>query len=134
MRFKKIVSAMCAASFILAVAPIGVSAADKGTKSASKHSRTFGEEEFLKLFSHKSRKQVSDSLGKPVRIGQSSKPSSADTTLTTMGKPLGKEKSVNIEMWYYENMVRYDPKRTYKSVELTFVNDRCENITYFNNQ
>jgi len=30
--------------------------------------------------------------------------------------------------------VRYDAKRTYKQTELTFVNDRVMNITFFNNR
>jgi hypothetical protein len=132
MHFKKIAFAICAASFILAVSPMDVSAASTEAKSASKRSKTFSEEEFLTLFSHKSRKQISDALGKPVRIGQSSKPSGAEATLASAGKLMGKDKGASVEMWYYENMVRYDPKHTYKTVELSFVNDRCENITYFN--
>ncbi|MCX7627609.1 MAG: hypothetical protein N2Z69_04260 [Methylophilaceae bacterium] len=83
----------------------------------------------MRLFSHKSRKQVSDVLGKPLRIGQSTRPSRVEDTI---GRPLKGGKNVSVEMWYYENLVRYDPKHTYKTVELTFVNDRCMNITYFN--
>ncbi len=37
-------------------------------------------------------------------------------------------------MWYYHHIVRYAPKRTYDKVELTFVNDRCQNVAYFNDR
>ena len=132
MQFKKILIALGAATFISAVAPQHAMAADQPAKtSAKKGGKTFGEEEFLQLFQNRSRKQVTDALGKPVRIGQASKPAGAEATL---GRPLDAKKGANVEMWYYEDKVRYDPKHTYKTVELTFVNDRCLNITYFNNR
>jgi hypothetical protein len=131
MYLNKILAAVCVASIILAVAPISSLAADKAVKSSAKSTKSYGEEEFLKLFSHKSRKQVSDTLGKPVRTGQASKPSGAEETL---GRALDSGKGANIEMWYYENKVRYDPKHTYKTVEMAFVNDRCTSITYFNDR
>lgn len=129
--YKTLAAIITAASLIYAGTTVAY-AADKDTQIASKPSKTFGEEEFLNLFSHKSRKQISDTLGKPVRVGQSSKPAGAETALASAGKPMGTDKTASVEMWYYENMVRYDSKRTYKTVELTFVNDRCMNITYFN--
>jgi hypothetical protein len=132
MYFSKTLAAIFTVAFVLIAVPMDVSAAEKATKSASKHSRTFDEEEFITLFKYRSRKQVSDALGKPVRIAQSSKPSGVESTLASAGKLMGKDKGASVEMWYYENMVRYDPKHTYKMVELSFVNDRCENITYFN--
>ena len=129
MHFNKILAVVCAASFILMAVPIASAAEEKAVKSSARAAKIYEEEEFLKLFSHKTRKQISDVLCKPVRIGQASKPAGAESTL---GRPLDKGKGANVEMWYYENMVRYAPKRTYKTVELTFVNDRCLNITYFN--
>lgn len=132
MHFNKTLAVVFTAALMLNSAPVVVSAAGNDTKSVSKSRKTFGEEEFLNLFSHKSRKQVTEALGKPLRIGQSSKPSSAESALAAAGKPMGKDKSASVVMWYYENLVRYDDKRTYKTVELTFVNDRCMNITYFN--
>lgn len=132
MQVKKILMAAGAASVLLAITPMHAVAADSSVKaSAKKGGKTFGEEEFLQLFQNRSRKQVSDALGKPVRIGQASKPTGAEATL---GRPLDQKKGASVEMWYYEDKVRYDPKHTYKTVELTFVNDRCLNITYFNNR
>jgi hypothetical protein len=43
-------------------------------------------------------------------------------------------KPVKVEMWYYKNIVKYDPKRTYKETELTLVNDKVMNIAFFNNR
>jgi hypothetical protein len=129
MQFRNFLLALGVASFILASMPLQATAADKLHKSSAKAGKTYGEEEFLNLFQNRSRKQVSDVLGKPARIGQSSKPAGADATL---GKRLDSSKDAHIEMWYYANKVNYAPKHTYKTVELTFVNDRCLNIAYFN--
>ena len=133
MQLKKILVAVGAVSVLLAMVPMHASADDKTVKASAKKggAKTYEEEEFLKLFQNRSRKQVSDALGKPVRVGQASKPTGAEATL---GRPLDEKKGASIEMWYYEDKVRYDPKHTYKTVELTFVNDRCLNITYFNNR
>jgi hypothetical protein len=131
MNFNKIFAAVCASALIFAAAPSAVSAADKSVKSSAKSTKSYGEEEFLQLFSHKSRKQVSDVLGKPARTGQASKPTGAEVTL---GRALDSGKGASIEMWYYEKKVRYDSKHTYKTVEMAFVNDRCTSITYFNDR
>lgn len=120
------------ASALIAATPVlAESTAKPAAKTAGK---TYSEEEFLARFQNRSRKQITDALGKPVRVGQSSKPLGADAVVSTMGKPTDKSKVVNVEMWYYEDKVKYDDKHTYKTVELTFVNDRCLNITYFNNR
>lgn len=133
MYLNKLLAAVCVVAFSLTVVPALAVAAEKAEKTSAKRGKTYGEEEFLAKFQNKSRKQVSDVLGKPVRTGQGSKPSNAEAT---WGRPMKKEKGQvdNVEMWYYEDMVNYDPKHTYKTVELTFVNDRCLNITYFNNR
>jgi hypothetical protein len=131
MHLKKLIAAAFAVSMIIAVAPVSAFAAEKAVKSSAKKSKSYGEEEFLTLFSHKSRKQVSDVLGNPARKGQASKPSGAEQTL---GRPLDNGKGADVEMWYYQNVVRYDPKHTYKTVEMAFVNDRCMSITYFNDR
>jgi hypothetical protein len=128
---KKSLVALCLASAVLAsVAPLQAVAADKAAKAAK--SRTFDEDQFISLFSHKSTKQVTDAVGKPARTAQASKPSDAEATL---GRPLDTTGSgAKVEMWYYQNLVRYDDKHTYKTVELTFVNDRCMNIAFFNDR
>lgn len=93
--------------------------------------KSYSEIEFLKSFSGKSRKVVSDSLGEPAKKEQSVRPSNA---AGVVGKPMDSSKPVHVEMWYYKNIVQYEPKKTYKITELTFVNDRCMNIAFFNNK
>lgn len=93
---------------------------------------TYTEEEFLNAFGNKTRSVVAKQLGEPLKKEQSVKPSNASTVI---GRPTDKQgKPDEVEMWYYKDLVKYDPKRTYKTIELTFVNDRCVNIAFFNNR
>ncbi|MGQ0442416.1 MAG: hypothetical protein ACT4OH_03070 [Methylophilaceae bacterium] len=95
--------------------------------------KTYTENEFLDNFSGKSKKVISEKLGKPVKKELSVKPTNAGAVI---GKNVDNKKSkpVKVEMWYYKNIVKYDPKRTYKETEITFVNDRVMNIAFFNNR
>jgi hypothetical protein len=95
--------------------------------------KTYTENEFLDTFSGKSKKVVQDKLGAPAKKQLSVKPSNASSVI---GRPTEDKKSkpVKVEMWYYKNLVKYDPKRTYKETEITFVNDRVMNIGFFNNR
>ncbi len=131
MFLKKFLAAFCTVSVMVAAMPSTSAAAEKVAKAAKSSSKTYDENEFINLFSHKSTKQVTDVVGKPARTAQASKPSEAETTL---GRPLDKGSGAKVEMWYYQNIVRYDDKHTYKTVELTFVNDRCLNIAFFNDR
>lgn len=116
-----LVLACCVAPLIFS----GATLAD--TEKAGK---TYTEQKFLKEFSGKTRKQVAEKLGQPGKKAQSVKPVGGDAMLTSVAQ--GEKKSVNVEMWYYAHLVTYDGKRTYKSTELTFVNDRVQNIGFFN--
>lgn len=101
----------------------------------AKKKQSYNEDQFISTFSGKSKKAVEDKLGKPVKKEQSVKPQGASQMLAkirTEENAGSKENKVNVEMWYYENVVNYDSKHTYKKTELTFVNDRCMNITFFN--
>lgn len=123
MSIKKLIAA-CAAAAMLVAMPAWAE-----TKAKAK---TYDEETFIKLLSNKSKKQVTDIIGEPAKKQLSIKPTNAEGVI---GRPLDKSsKPVNIEMWYYNNIVRYDAKRTYKTTELTFVNGRCSNMAFFNNQ
>lgn len=121
MQLKNFLTA-CLAAVMLVVLPV----------SAEGKAKTYDEPTFLKTFGNKTMKQVSDTLGQPARKQVSVKPASANTVINAqmMGKS---EKPVKVEMWYYNNIVRYDAKRTYKTTELTFVNGRCSNVAFFNN-
>ena len=94
--------------------------------------KTYTEDEFLTSFSGKTKKVVIDKLGTPIRKELSVKPTNAETVVGQ--KEDSKSKRVNIEMWYYKNIVKYDAKRTYKETEVTIVNDRVMNIAFFNNK
>lgn len=96
-------------------------------------SKTYTENEFLDTFSGKSKKVVETKLGAPAKKQLSVKPSNANAVI---GRNLGEKntKPVKVEMWYYKNLVKYNPKNTYKETEITFVNDRVMNIGFFNNQ
>lgn len=95
--------------------------------------QTFTENEFLDNFSGKSKKVVMDKLGKPAKRQLSVKPTNAEK-VTGKNFDDKKKKPVKVEMWYYKEIVKYDPKHTYKEVEITFVNDRVNNIAFFNNR
>lgn len=96
---------------------------------------TYTEDEFLRTFSGKSRKVIIEKLGTPARKEQSIKPANADKMVSAIGMPVSSSKNnkvLNIEMWYYKNLVKYDDKRTYRETELTIVDDKCVNIGFFN--
>lgn len=103
------------------------------TSLANAAGKTYTEDEFITKFSGKSKKVVMETLGKPVKTSLPVKPASAEK-ITGKNFDDKKSKRVKIEMWYYNDVVRYDPKRTYKEIELTFVNDRVGNIGFFNNR
>ena len=102
--------------------------------NAAPPKKTYTEDEFLNAFSGKSKKVISEKLGQPFKKELSVKPSGADTMLLKAGADNKKSKPVKVEMWYYKNIVKYDPKRTYKETEITMVNDKAMNIAFFNNR
>ena len=95
--------------------------------------KTYTENEFIDNFSGKTKKVITAKLGKPSKTALSVKPSNAGQ-ITGKNVDDKKNKPVKVEMWYYSNVVKYDPKRTYKETELTFVNDKVMNIAFFNNR
>lgn len=102
--------------------------------AAPANKNTYTEDQFLSSFSGKSKKMVSDKLGEPVKKELSVKPSGASAFLDKAGGEDKNSKPVKVEMWYYKNIVKYDPKHTYKETEVTFVNDKVLNIAFFNNR
>lgn len=95
--------------------------------------KTYTENEFLDSFSGKTKKVITDKLGSPVKKDVSVKPTGANAILAKTGANEKNSKPVKVEMWYYTNLVTYAPKKTYKEVEITFVNDKAMNIAFFNN-
>ncbi|HEV7378628.1 MAG TPA: hypothetical protein VGN64_02470 [Dyadobacter sp.] len=96
--------------------------------------KTYNENEFIDNFSGKSKKVVLEKLGQPYKKQQSVKPSNANNMIAGVGGQEKNSKPVQVEMWYYKNLVKYDAKNTYKETEVTFVNDKVMNIGYFNNR
>ena len=110
------------------------SAAAKESTFSKSSKKIYTEDEFITAFQGKSRKAVTEKLGSPAKKEQSVKPTGSDNMLAGKVRVEEKSKPVNVEMWYYKNIVKYDPKRTYKETELTFVNDQLMNIAFFNNR
>ena len=96
--------------------------------------KTYTENEFLNNFSGKTKTVVTSKLGEPAKKELSVKPSNASAMVGGRDVEDANSKKVKIEMWYYKNIVKYDPKHTYKETEITFVNDHVLNIAFFNNK
>ena len=97
--------------------------------------KLYTENEFLDAFGAKSKEKVLQILGEPARKEMSVKPSNASSVI---GRPtekgVGSSNRVNIEMWYYNNLVKSDAKNTWKQTELTIMNGKVNNIGFFNNR
>ena len=97
--------------------------------------KLYTENEFLDAFGAKSKEKVLQILGEPARKEMSVKPTNASSVI---GRPTGDKasasKRVNIEMWYYNNLVKSDAKNTWKQTELTIMDGKVYNIGFFNNR
>lgn len=122
--FKNVLASLAITSFLVASISVAHAAPPK----------TYTENEFLSTFSGKNKKVITEKLGAPFKKEMSVKPSGANTVMLKAGADESKSKPVKVEMWYYKNIVKYDPKRTYKETEITFVNDKAMNIAFFNNR
>lgn len=125
-----------AAVTLLAATSVYAADAKKASanKSASASKSSYTENQFLDTFSGKSKSLVSAKLGAPAKKELSVKPAGAAGFLGKVGADEKNSKRVNVEMWYYNNIVNYDPKNKYKETEITFVNDKVMNIAFFNNR
>ena len=105
-----------------------------GQVHAAGNNKTYTENQFLNAFSGKAKSVITTKLGAPFKKKLSVKPEGAAGFLGKVGADEKNSKRVNVEMWYYKNLVNYDPKHTYKETEITFVNDKVMNIAFFNNR
>ena len=108
---------LLACSFLMS-ASISAAPNDKPATKASSKSKTYTESEFLNAFEGKSRKHIQEILGAPAKKEQSVKPTGAEKVVAGKAGPGSESKRVNVEMWYYNDLVKYDAKRTYKETEL----------------
>ena len=119
-------------NLVLSSLAVGLVAAS--TVFAAGAVKTYTENEFLNNFSGKTKTVVTSKLGEPVKKELSVKPSNASAMVGGRDSDDANSKKVKVEMWYYKNIVKYDPKHTYKETEITFVNDHVLNIAFFNNK
>lgn len=93
---------------------------------------TYQEMDFIQLVSGKTREEVFKILGEPARKSTPVMPTNAEKIVQENAQINTPQKRDSIEMWHYSNLVSYSSKKTYKRTELTFINNRCSNITYIN--
>ncbi len=97
--------------------------------------KLYTENEFLDAFGAKSKEKVLQILGEPARKEMSVKPTNASSVIgRSTDKGVGSSNRVNIEMWYYNNLVKSDEKNTWKQTELTIMNCKVNNIGFFNSR
>jgi hypothetical protein len=95
--------------------------------------KLYTENEFLDAFGAKSKEKVLQILGEPARKEMSVKPTNASSVIgRSTDKGVGSSNRVNIEMWYYNNLVKSDEKNTWKQTELTIMDGKVYNIGFFN--
>ena len=101
----------------------------------SEGKKLYTENEFLDAFGAKSKEKVLQILGEPARKEMSVKPTNASSVIgRSTDKGVGSSNRVNIEMWYYNNLVKSDEKNTWKQTELTIMNGKVNNIGFFNSR
>lgn len=97
--------------------------------------KLYTENEFLDTFGAKSKEKVLQILGEPAKKEISVKPTNASSVI---GRPTvdksNPNKRVNVEMWYYNNLVKSDEKNTWKQTELTIMDGKVYNIGFFNSR
>jgi len=97
--------------------------------------KLYTESEFLDTFGAKSKEKVLQILGEPAKKEISVKPTNASSVI---GRPTldksNPNKRVNVEMWYYNNLVKSDARNTWKQTELTIIDGKVYNIGFFNSR
>jgi hypothetical protein len=88
----------------------------------------YSEQEFIKAFDGKSRTEVQKILGNPDKKAIATRPESADQYTEKAGDT--RQKKDAVEMWYYSKIVKFNDKKIYKLIELTFANDKCVNFSF----
>lgn len=91
------------------------------------------EHAFLKKYSGQSKDFITQNLGKPNKVEIAVKPQNAEDVLKEQQVELShSDKKEMIEMWYYDTKIQYAPNKSFSQAELTFVNNKCVNITLAN--
>ncbi len=90
------------------------------------------EHAFLKKYSGQSKEFVTQNLGKPNKVDIAVKPNNVDDVLKEHQVDTAQAKKEMIEMWYYDAKISYAENKFFNQAELTFVNNKCVNITLAN--
>ena len=93
--------------------------------------RVYSENDFINIFSGKPKARFLKYLGEPDDKQIAIKPKDASKVISRPTDNKNKKKD-KMEMWYYANVVEYSPGKTYLKTEITFINDRCRSISFFN--
>jgi hypothetical protein len=91
--------------------------------------RVYSENDFINIFSGKPKARFLKYLGEPDNKEIAIKPKDASKVIS---RPTENKKKDKMEMWYYNHVVEYSPGKTYLKTEITFINDRCRSISFFN--
>ena len=93
--------------------------------------RVYSENDFINIFSGKPKARFLKYLGDPDEKEIAIKPKDAGKVIARPTDNKNKKKD-KMEMWYYNHVVEYSPGKTYLKTEITFINDRCRSISFFN--
>jgi len=93
--------------------------------------RVYSENDFINIFSGKPKTRFLKYLGEPDDKQIAIKPKDASKVISRPTDNKNKKKD-KMEMWYYSGVVEYSPGKTYLKTEITFINDRCRSISFFN--
>lgn len=107
---------------------MGLSTFTHAKQITSGEKKIYSEQEFIKAFDGKSRTEVQKVLGNPDKKAMATRPESADQYTEKAGDTRLKKDAV--EMWYYSKIVKFNDKKIYKLIELTFANDKCVNFSF----
>jgi hypothetical protein len=107
---------------------ISLSAISHAKSNVASEKIIYSEQEFIQAFDGRSRSEVQKILGKPNKKETAVRPMGADQYTEKAGNTSLKKDA--IEMWYYSKIVRFNSKKIYKTIELTFANDKCINFSF----
>ena len=71
-------------------------------------------------------------MGEPEKKEIAVQPKGASAIIGRPTDEKGKKKKDKVDMWYYSNIVKSGKTSIWKTVEFTFINDRCMNIAFTN--
>ena len=99
--------------------------------SQAQDKRVYSENDFINIFSGKPKARFLKYLGEPDDKQIAIKPKDAGKVMSRPTDNKNKKKD-KMEMWYYKDVVEYSPGKAYLRTEITFINDRCRSISFFN--